>query len=225
MSNSTKIKICGLTRQQDIEVVNEVLPDDIGFVFWERSKRDISPEKAADLKAKLDKRIKAVGVFVDADIDFVYSLIKCGTIDIAQLHGNEDEEYIKKLREKINSGLDSGLDSESDSESVSKTDKESEIRIIKAFNVNNLTSFDEVEKSFADFVMLDSGKGSGVTFDWDKIQSFDRPFFLAGGLGVDNVEEVIEKINPYAVDVSSGVETDGVKDREKIVRFVQNVRG
>ena len=209
MSNSTKIKICGLTRQQDIEVVNEVLPDYIGFVFWERSKRDISPEKAADLKAKLDKRIKAVGVFVDADIDFVYSLIKCGTIDIAQFHGNEDEEYIKKLREKINSDSNS----------------KSEIRIIKAFNVNNLTSFDEVEKSSADFVMLDSGKGSGVTFDWDKIQSFDRPFFLAGGLGVDNVEEVIEKINPYAVDVSSGVETDGVKDREKIVRFVQNVRG
>ena len=73
--------------------------------------------------------------------------------------------------------------------------------------------------------MLDSGKGSGVTFDWDKIQSFDRPFFLAGGLGVENVQEVIEKINPYAVDVSSGVETDGVKDREKIVKFVHNVRG
>ncbi len=209
MSNSTKIKICGLTRQQDIEVVNEVLPDYIGFVFWERSKRDISPEKAADLKAKLDKRIKAVGVFVDADIDFVYSLIKCGTIDIAQLHGNEDEDYIRRLREKINSDSNS----------------KSEIRIIKAFNVNNLTSFDEVEKSSADFVMLDSGKGSGVTFDWDKIQSFDRPFFLAGGLGVENVQEVIEKINPYAVDVSSGVETDVVKDREKIVRFVQNVRG
>ena len=221
MGNSTKIKICGLTREQDIEVVNELLPDYMGFVFWEQSKRNITPEKAAHLKAKLDKRIKAVGVFVDADIDFVYSLIKCGTIDIAQLHGNEDEDYIRRLREKINSGLDSG----SDSESVSKTDKESEIRIIKAFNVNNLTSFEEVEKTSADFVMLDSGKGSGVTFDWDKIQSFDRPFFLAGGLGVENVQEVMEKINPYAVDVSSGVETDGVKDREKIVRFVHNVRG
>ena len=212
MSNSTKIKICGLTREQDIEVVNELLPDYMGFVFWERSKRNITPEKAAHLKAKLDKRIKAVGVFVDADIDFVYSLIKCGTIDIAQLHGNEDEDYIRRLREKINSGLDS-------------ESEESEIRIIKAFNVNNLTSFEEVEKTSADFVMLDSGKGSGVTFDWDKIQSFDRPFFLAGGLGVENVQEVIEKINPYAVDVSSGVETDGVKDREKIVQFVQNVRG
>ena len=212
MSNSTKIKICGLTREQDIEVVNELLPDYMGFVFWERSKRNITPEKAAHLKAKLDKRIKAVGVFVDADIDFVYSLIKCGTIDIAQLHGNEDEDYIRRLREKINSGLDS-------------ESEESEIRIIKAFNVNNLTSFEEVEKTSADFVMLDSGKGSGVTFDWDKIQSFDRPFFLAGGLGVENVQEVIEKINPYAVDVSSGVETDGVKDREKIVQFVQIVRG
>lgn len=221
MGNSTKIKICGLTREQDIEVVNELLPDYMGFVFWERSKRNITPEKAAHLKAKLDKRIKAVGVFVDADIDFVYSLIKCGTIDIAQLHGNEDEDYIRRLREKINSGLDFELDSES----VSKTDKESEIRIIKAFNVNNLTSFEEVEKTSADFVMLDSGKGSGVTFDWDKIQSFDRPFFLAGGLEVENVQEVIEKINPYAVDVSSGVETDGVKDREKIVQFVHNVRG
>lgn len=221
MSNSTKIKICGLTREQDIEAVNELLPDFMGFVFWERSKRNITPERAAHLKAKLDKRIKAVGVFVDADIDFVYSLIKCGTIDIAQLHGNEDEDYIRRLREKINSGLDFELDSES----VSKTDKESEIRIIKAFNVNNLTSFEEVEKTSADFVMLDSGKGSGVTFDWDKIQSFDRPFFLAGGLGVENVQEVIEKIKPYAVDVSSGVETDGVKDREKIVQFVHNVRG
>ena len=221
MSKSTKIKICGLTREQDIEVVNEILPDYIGFVFWERSKRDISPEKASDLKAKLDKRIKAVGVFVDADIDFVYSLIKCGTIDIAQLHGNEDEEYIKSLHEKINSGLDY----KSNPESNPELNSEPEIRIIKAFNVNKLTSFDEVEKSSADFVMLDSGKGSGVTFDWDKIQSFGRPFFLAGGLGGDNVEEVIEKINPYAVDVSSGVETDGVKDREKIVEFVQRCRG
>ena len=129
---STKIKICGLSRVEDIDAVNEVLPDYIGFVFWPKSKRYISPEQAADLKNRLDSKIKAVGVFVDEDIDIVCSLVKCGTIDVVQLHGSEDEDYIAAIRSRV------------------------DCEIIKAFNVNGLNSFETVEASTADHIMLDS---------------------------------------------------------------------
>ncbi len=198
---STKIKICGLSRIEDIDAVNEVLPDYIGFVFWPKSKRYISPEQAADLKNRLDSKIKAVGVFVDEDIDIVCSLVKCGTIDIVQLHGSEDEDYIAAVRSRV------------------------ECEIIKAFNVNGLNSFETVEVSTADHIMLDSGKGSGVTFDWNKIKEVKRPFFLAGGLNLENVADVLRNIRPYALDISSGVETDGHKDRQKIIDFIKFSRG
>ena len=204
-----KVKICGLTRPQDIEVVNELLPEYIGFVFWEHSKRNVIPENAAKLRAKLAPGIKVVGVFVDADIDFILGLVKCGTIDIAQLHGNEDEQYIRSLHEKLKAEKNCPDDT----------------KIIKAFNINKVSSFDEIEESSADYVMLDPGKGDGITFDWDKAKNIRRPYFLAGGLSPENVREVVEQIGPYAVDVSSGVETDGVKDRDKIINFVHRCRG
>ena len=198
---STKIKICGLSKVEDIDAVNEVLPDYIGFVFWPKSKRYISPEQAADLKNRLDSKIKAVGVFVDEDIDIVCSLVKCGTIDVVQLHGSEDEDYIAAIRSRV------------------------DCEIIKAFNVNGLNSFETVEASTADHIMLDSGKGSGVTFDWNKINEVKRPFFLAGGLNLENVADVLRNIRPYALDISSGVETDGHKDRQKIIDFIKFSRG
>lgn len=211
-----RIKICGLTRPQDIEVVNEVLPDYIGFVFWEKSKRNITKEKARQLKGQLDRRIKAVGVFVDADIEFVADLINCDIIDIAQLHGEENDEYIKQLRKRV--------ENTSESEKSSKSENTSKTPIIKAFNINFPGALEKAEISSADYVMLDPGKGSGITFDWSSVKSFDRPYFLAGGLNPENVDSVIKTLQPFAVDVSSGVETDGVKDAEKIRKFVNICR-
>ena len=205
VTSKTKIKICGLSRIEDISVANQLLPDFIGFVFWDKSKRNVTKEQAADLKRYLDKKIRAVGVFVDADIDFIADLVSCGIIDVAQLHGSENEEYIKRLRDKI-----------------ANTSNINTCRIIKAFNINHMNSLDEAENSSADYIMLDSGKGSGVTFDWSMLSGLTRPYFLAGGLSPDNVGEVIKTLHPYAVDVSSGVEIDGVKDADKMRRFVEN---
>lgn len=199
--SDAKIKICGLTRLVDIEAANALLPDYIGFVFWERSKRNVTKEQALELKNKLDSRIKAVGVFVDAEIDFIADLVSCGIIDVAQLHGSEDEYYILQLRERLGGA-----------------------EIIKAFNINKIESFDEAEKSSADHIMIDSGKGSGITFDWSKLERLERPYFLAGGLSTENISEVLAGIKPFAVDVSSGVETDGLKDASKMKRFVESVR-
>lgn len=199
--SDAKIKICGLTRLEDIEVANALLPDYIGFVFWERSKRNVTKEQAKELKSRLDSRIKAVGVFVDAEIDFIADLVSCGIIDVAQLHGSEDEDYILQLRERLGGA-----------------------EIIKAFNINKIESFDEAEKSSADHIMIDSGKGSGIAFDWSKLERLERPYFLAGGLSTENISEVLASIKPFAVDVSSGVETDGLKDASKMKRFVESVR-
>ena len=202
----TRIKICGLSRIEDIAVANELLPDYIGFVFWERSKRNVTKLEAAELKRNLDKRIKAVGVFVDAEIDYIADLINCGIIDVAQLHGSESETYIKKLRDRLANEAGS-----------------TPCRIIKAFNVNQMTSFEDAENSSADYIMLDSGKGTGITHDWSRLKGLSRPYFLAGGLDPENVSEAVKSLNPFAVDVSSGVETDGVKDASKMRAFVKNV--
>ncbi|MBR6403034.1 MAG: phosphoribosylanthranilate isomerase [Eubacterium sp.] len=199
-SAKTLIKICGLSRLEDIDIANELLPEYIGFVFFEKSKRNVSKETARLLKQRLDKRIKAVGVFVDSDEDFICSLLDEGIIDIAQLHGSEDEDYIQRI--KTRSGC----------------------KVIKAFVVNDLETFKTAENSGADYILLDSGKGTGNTFDWSILEGVKRPYFLAGGLNCDNIERVMSDIRPYAVDVSSGVETDGIKDAEKIRRFVSAVR-
>lgn len=198
--NSTLIKICGLSRPEDIDVVNELRPDFIGFVFYEKSKRNVTKEKAKSLKEKLDSRIPAVGVFVNADPEFVISLLEERIIDIAQLHGSEDEEYIQNIKAKTGR------------------------KVIKAFVVNDAQSLEEAEKSSADYLLLDSGMGTGSTFDWSKLDEVTSPYFLAGGLGLDNIDKALSEIKPYAVDVSSGVETDGVKDPAKIREFINRVR-
>ena len=199
-NQSTLIKICGLFRLEDIEAVNELLPDFIGFVFYEKSKRNVTKDVAKSLKEKLDSRIPAVGVFVDADPEFVISLLEEGIIDIAQLHGSEDEEYIQTIKTRTGR------------------------KVIKAFVVKGDQSLEEAEKSSADYLLLDSGMGTGSTFDWSRLDKVKRPYFLAGGLGPGNIDKALSEIKPYAVDVSSGVETDGVKDSEKIREFVRRVR-
>ena len=203
----TKIKLCGMQTEEDIDAINEILPEYAGFVFWDKSRRFIARDRAHKLKRKLDDTIKAVGVFVDEKPEEIAALYKDKIIDIAQLHGREDENYIEKLRSISN------------------------IRIIKAFqlspendNEKNMEIIKAASKSTADYIMLDAGKGCGNTFDWKLVKEIERPFFLAGGLGPQNVSEAIEKIHPYAVDVSSGIETDGKKDEKKMADFVQTVR-
>ena len=196
----TKIKICGLSRKCDIEAANELKLDYIGFVFYKKSKRYVSFDEAFELKNYLNDDIKAVGVFVDEPIENIVMLLDNGIIDIAQLHGNEDEEYIKEL--------------------CSKTDKP----IIKAFCINSEDDVIKANQSTADYVLLDAGMGSGNVFDWQCINKINRPYFLAGGLTIENVENAIKMLNPYALDVSSGVETNGLKDKDKMISFVNIVR-
>ena len=206
----TKIKMCGLTRPEDIAVVNELKPEFVGFVFWEKSSRNLSRSQAAELKKALLPGIKAVGVFVDEDCDTVAGMLKDGIIDLAQLHGNESEEYIGKLRRLAPS-------------------KE----IIKAFVVRSgqgdLSAEATIERAracSADYLLLDSGKGTGQTFNWELIRGakFEKPVFLAGGLSPENVEAAVKAVKPYAVDVSSGIEAEGRKDPEKMREFVTEVR-
>ncbi len=205
--SGVKIKICGLMRSKDIEYVNEFMPDYIGFVFA-KSKRQIDFDTAKRLKEKLDKSIKTVGVFVDEDIETIAQIVNEGVIEFVQLHGSEDESYILNLRQKL----------------------KSDIAIIKAVRDNSLNNnilkdnlLNKISTN-ADFILLDSGAGSGEIFDWDKKIVCNKPVFLAGGLNEYNVSEAIKKIQPFAVDVSSGVETAGFKDIEKIRSFIKKVK-
>lgn len=198
-----KIKICGLKRLEDIEIVNKYKPDYIGFVFAD-SKRKVTSDLASKMKKNLDSSIKSVGVFVDEDIDVIIKLYDEGIIDIAQLHGLENEEYIKKLKQKSNYKLE----------------------IINAIEMSDEKDLKEYDNSLADYLLLDSGKGSGKTFDWRLIRKdLKKEFFLAGGLNSKNISKAIEEFNPYAVDLSSSVETDGYKDELKIKEVMEEVDG
>lgn len=196
----TKIKICGISRLCDVDILNELRPDYTGFVFAERSRRYVSPETASQLRTALDKSIKAAGVFVNADISLISELYRDGTIDLVQLHGSEDDSYIKALREYV------------------------DCTIIKAFKVKSHDDTAAANESAADLVLLDSGYGSGQVFDWSFIRGIGRPYFLAGGLNAENVAGAIEELSPFAVDVSSSVEKDGFKSRQKIAEFISAVR-
>ena len=204
----TRVKICGLKSPQDIEIVNECMPDYIGFVFADFSKRYVTLEKALELKQLLNPKIKSVGVFVNERIDVIMSILESGAIDIVQLHGNEDEEYVAELRERIR---------------CSKV-LSPEPEIIQVFNMNKIQNLSDIQKTSADYILLDSGYGTGQTFDWEKLKDIDKPFFLAGGLNLENVEQAVREIAPFAVDVSSGVETQGSKDRSKVERFINLVK-
>lgn len=196
----TGIKLCGMRRPRDIAAANAIKPDYIGFIFLASSHRYVAPHEAMALKAMLDPAIRAVGVFVDAPVPLVSKLLDEGVIDLAQLHGHEDNDYIARLR--------------------AHTDKP----IIQAFRVKTAEDAKLAERSCADYILLDSGAGSGERFDWSLVAGVQRPFFLAGGLDPDNVSAAIAQVHPYAVDVSSGIETDKMKDPVKMQAFAANVR-
>ena len=194
-----KIKICGLKRLEDVEIVNKYKPDFVGFVFAD-SKRKVTPDLARQMKQNLDDSIQSVGVFVDAAIDEILEIHKRGIIDMAQLHGSESDEYIEELKKKSNCQL----------------------KIINAIEMDDEKDLLEYDNSTADYLLFDSGKGSGKTFDWRLIRKdLKKEFFLAGGLNYQNISRAINEFDPYAIDLSSSVETNGYKDELKIKKVME----
>lgn len=205
--SDVKIKICGLRRMQDVEYVNKYKPDFAGFVFA-KSKRQVTAAQAAELKAQLLPQIKAVGVFVNAELDFIKQLADAKTIDIVQLHGDEDVAYCEQLRKLV------------------------KLPIIKVVRVQDESSFTGVESFPCDYLLFDTYTadaygGTGKRFDMRLVDrlKITKPYFIAGGLDAANVVTVLENTEAFAVDVSGGVETDGYKDPQKIAAFIASVRG
>ena len=200
-----KVKICGLKRPEDISYVNEVKPDYIGFVFAD-SRRQVSVEQAESLSRQLNPGIIPIGVFVNDQIDKIAYLLDENIIQAVQLHGDEDNSYIKELRTLVKGKP-----------------------IIQAVRIKDKSSLVRAGESIADYLLLDTysphtAGGTGETFNWDMIEDIQKPYFLAGGLTVENVEEAVRKSNPYCLDLSSGVETNQVKDRDKIMEVVLKIR-
>jgi len=199
---AARIKICGLSRAEDIMYANVCLPDYAGFVFAP-SKRRIGIERAAELRRLLDPGIECVGVFVNENVHKVAEVFKAGIIDIVQLHGDEDAEYIRTLRSMADAP------------------------VIKAVRVGEELVLPDSEP---DYFMFDAFSedlrgGGGKTFRWDAVKGYPRDYFLAGGINCGNVEAAIRMLDPFCVDVSSGVETDGKKDLDKMSEIVRRVRG
>lgn len=198
---SVKIKICGLRRDEDIEAVNRLRPEYIGFVFA-AGKRRVTPEEAASLRAKLIPGISAVGVFVNPAKEDVTALCRNGVIDIIQLHGDEDDETVAWFQ--------------------AQTCRP----VIKSVSVGeNVPPLPQA----VDFLLFDTAGtargGSGKAFNWNLLKDIhERPYFLAGGLHAANVEQALRQLTPHALDVSSGVETEGLKDEKKIEAFIRRVR-
>lgn len=195
----TKIKICGLFRDNDIDAVNEAMPDYIGFVFA-RSRRQVTVEQAAAMRRRLHPAITPVGVFVNESAEQIMQLFHAGVIGMAQLHGREDESYIRRLKLLC------------------------AVPVIKAIRVNSTSDIQDLPPSGAAYLLLDNGAGgTGQPFDWTLIPEMGKPYFLAGGIDEHNLDDALA-LSPFCIDVSSGAETDGVKDREKIRRLVSRVR-
>lgn len=201
----TIIKICGLTRKEDIAAVNRCRPDYIGFVFAD-SRRQVTVKQAHLLKNNLDATISAVGVFVNAPLQSIVEICAKEIIDVIQLHGEENQTFIKELQCRTS------------------------CPVVKTVRVQNTQQILETQKLPCDCLLLDAFDphqygGSGRSFDHSMIPLLNKPFFLAGGLDSSNVEEIIKNYSPYAVDISSGVETNGLKDEDKIRHIVGLVRG
>ncbi|MGO4928720.1 phosphoribosylanthranilate isomerase [Fundicoccus ignavus] len=197
-----KVKICGLRRPEDIEAANAAKPDYVGFIFVPETKRYVKPDLAASFRRDLAADIQTVGVFVNAPIEEIVAICQAGTIDLVQLHGEEDQAYIAHLKGQVDQ------------------------HIIKSVAVGDELV---VDPNQADYLLFDSLSpsrgGSGKIFDWQMVSAYqEKPFFLAGGLGIGNIEEALKVVRPYAVDASSSLETDGVKDPVKMQKFVAKIR-
>ena len=198
-----KIKLCGMFRDCDIDYANEAKPDYVGFILgFPKSHRNIDAETVRRLRSRLDPGIKAVGVFVNSPETTCAEYANCGIIDVIQLHGDEDADFIRRLRELTGAP------------------------IIKAAKIRTIEDIGRVQALGADYVLLDNGTGTGEMFDHSLLDGAEirQPFFLAGGLTPENLRRAAESVRPYCVDLSSGVETDRLKDREKMLEAVRVIR-
>lgn len=196
-----KIKICGLFRDCDIDYINEAMPDYAGFILhFPKSHRNVDPVQARKLRERLRPEIKAVGVFVDQPEQTVLEAVRTARLDVIQLHGHEDSAYIQSIKEKTGKP------------------------VWKAFKVRTALDLDEARVSAADEVLLDNGYGTGESFDWAIAGEFGRRYVLAGGLTPENIQDAVRLLQPAALDLSSGVETNRVKDRKKILAAVRAAR-
>jgi len=194
-----KIKLCGLFRPEDASAANAAMPDYVGFVFAQSSRRYVTPEQAKALRAAIQPYIAAVGVFVDAQMADIAALVHSDTIQAVQLHGGEDAGYITRLRVLLPDG----------------------VPIIRAIRMNEGQTADAVG---ADMLLLDSGAGSGTAFDWTYIPPIPVPWLLAGGITPENARDAM-RTGAWGLDVSGGIETNGVKDSKKMRDIVRIVRG
>lgn len=211
-----KIKLCGMMKPCDIEYANRVKPDFVGFIFA-NTRRKISAAQAKQFREALDAEIPAVGVFVNEDISVITSLVQNGCIDLIQLHGEEDADYIRRLREVC------------------------DVPVIKAVKVQTVEQIRQAAALPVDYLLLDTYRkgvlgGTGEAFDWELLREakaaagdaaegelFGKPYFLAGGLHAGNLREAAA-LRSYGLDVSSGIETDGSKDFTKMVEVMELVR-
>ena len=211
-----KIKLCGMMKLCDIEYANRVKPDFVGFIFA-NTRRKISAAQAKQFREALDAEIPAVGVFVNEDISVITSLVQDGCIDMIQLHGEEDADYIRRLREVC------------------------DVPVIKAVKVQTVEQIRQAAALPVDYLLLDTYRkgvlgGTGEAFDWELLREakaaagdtaegelFGKPYFLAGGLHAGNLREAAA-LGSYGLDVSSGIETDGSKDFTKMVEVMELLR-
>ncbi len=196
----TKIKFCGICSESGMAYVNQLCPDYHGVVFAPRSSRQVRLEDVKDLRPFLKECITPVGVFRDQSVGFIKKVAETGIIDMVQLHGGESEDFIREVR------------------------KVTGMPVIKAFTVSTSAEAEKAAETCADYVMYDSGAGTGKTFDWSILLDIERPYFLAGGLTPDNVGEAVKLLKPFAVDTSSGIETDHRKDVIKMRAFIGAVK-
>jgi phosphoribosylanthranilate isomerase len=225
MMCETGIKICGMRRKEDIEAANACRPDYIGFILSPGFRRSVTPEDAELLARRLAPGILKVGVFVNESVEKVVEA--AGFLDLIQLHGSEDNAYRRDLRGRMATSDPRGL-LEATNDPRGRMTKP----VIQAFRIRSADDLKRAMESEADYLLLDNGTGTGEAFDWSLISDAEvlmcgeaaKPWILAGGLGPDNVAEAVRRFKPFAVDLSSGAETDGWKDPEKMARCVQAVR-
>lgn len=200
-----KIKICGLSRMEDIESVNAVGPDYIGFVFA-KSRRQVSVSQAERLAEALLPSVQRVGVFVDEQAGQIVDIVRRGIVDMVQLHGKESTSYVAELKRQISCPVIKAI----------RMDQEEGTEITQTLL--------RYESAGVDYFLFDNGPGgTGESFFWSTIPDTKVPYLLAGGIGLDNAAAAAKASSAFALDVSSGAETDGKKDAEKIRRLVELV--
>lgn len=195
----TKVKLCGMRSPEDVKNASALSPAYIGVILSSGFKRSVDPGELPKFRKNLGDGIPLVGVFVDEPLEDIKNIADKGLIDVIQLHGKESDDDVKRIKKETNK------------------------QVIKAFKITTKEDIKKAEKSSADIVLLDAGTGTGESFDWQLVIGIKRDYILAGGLDPYNVSDAINELHPYGVDVSSGIETDGRKDKYKMKEFVEAV--